>query len=110
MVSGERPREPTREESLMPASKASKGRTGSVISYRRGKHLQHFGQVILEFDTVDSKDAAAALVGRNVKWVSPSGIEFLGKVLGAHGNSGAVRAKFRTNLPGQALGTPVILL
>jgi large subunit ribosomal protein L35Ae len=101
---------PLSEELLMPARKVVKGPTGSVISYRRGKHLQHFGQVILEFDTVDSKDAAAALVGRNVKWVAPNGIEFLGKVLGAHGNSGAVRAKFRTNLPGQALGTPVTLL
>lgn len=94
----------------MSTSEVLKGRTGTVISYRRGKHLQHFGQVILEFDSIDSKAAAAALVGRNVKWVAPNGDEHLGKVLNIHGNSGAVRAKFRTNLPGQALGTPVTLL
>jgi large subunit ribosomal protein L35Ae len=87
-----------------------KGRTGTVMSYRRGKHLQHFGQVILEFNGIDSKSTAAVLVGHNVKWVSSSGGEFLGKVLGVHGNSGAVRAKFRTNLPGQALGTAVTLV
>ena len=94
----------------MSTSELLKGRTGTVVSYRRGKHLQHFGQVILEFDGIESKAAAAVLVGRSVKWVSTSGSECLGKVLGVHGNSGAVRAKFRTNLPGQALGTPVTLL
>jgi large subunit ribosomal protein L35Ae len=94
----------------MSTSNVMKGRKGVVASYRRGKHLQHHGQVILQFDGVESKSGAAALVGRDIKWVSASGSEFLGKVLGVHGNSGAVRAKFRTNLPGQALGTPVTLL
>ena len=73
------------------------------------KHLQHPNQVLLLFDSVSTRAEAAALVGRNVKWVSPAGKEFLGKVLGAHGNSGSVRAKFRTNLPGQAISTPVFL-
>jgi len=87
-----------------------KGRKGVVTSYRRGKHLQHPNQVILLFDDIKTRAEASALVSRKVKWTSPEDREFLGTVLGAHGNSGAVRAKFRTNLPGQAIGTPVVLL
>ncbi|MFW9768042.1 MAG: 50S ribosomal protein L35ae [Candidatus Thorarchaeota archaeon] len=87
-----------------------KGRKGVVTSYRRGKHLQHPNQVILLFDGIKTRAEAAALVSRKVVWTSPEEREFLGKVLGVHGNSGAVRAKFRTNLPGQAVGTPVVLM
>jgi len=94
----------------MSKSDVLKGRRGVVTSYRRGKHLQHTNQVILIFDEIETKSEAAALVGRKVKWTSPEEKEFLGKVLGPHGNSGAVRAKFRTNLPGQAIGTPCALL
>ncbi|MFW9954680.1 MAG: 50S ribosomal protein L35ae [Candidatus Thorarchaeota archaeon] len=93
----------------MSTSDTIKGQKGVVVSYRRGKHLLHPNQVILLFDTVKTRSVAASLVGRKVKWVSETGKDFLGKVLGAHGNSGAVRAKFRTNLPGQAIGTPVYL-
>ncbi len=91
----------------MSKSDVLKGRRGVVTSYRRGKHKQHPNQVILVFDGIESKAEAATLVGRKVKWVSENEREFLGKVLGVHGNSGAVRAKFRTNLPGQAIGTPL---
>ncbi len=87
-----------------------KGRRGVVTSYRRGKHLIHPNQVLLQFDGIDTRAQAATLSGRKVKWVSENGREFLGKILGPHGNSGVVRAKFRTNLPGQAIGTPVYLL
>ncbi|MGY5872408.1 MAG: 50S ribosomal protein L35ae [Candidatus Thorarchaeota archaeon] len=94
----------------MSKSAVSTGQKGVVTSYRRGKHLQHPNQVILLFSEVKTKAGASALVGRKVKWTSPEEKEFLGKVLGPHGNSGAVRAKFRTNLPGQAIGTPVVLM
>jgi large subunit ribosomal protein L35Ae len=93
----------------MSENEVLKGRKGTVVSYRRGKHLQHPNQVILIFDDIKSRNEAAALVGKKVKWIGENEREFLGKVLGAHGNSGAVRAKFRTNLPGQAIGTPVYL-
>ncbi|MHA1959201.1 MAG: 50S ribosomal protein L35ae [Candidatus Thorarchaeota archaeon] len=86
-----------------------KGRKGIVTSYRRGKHLQKPNQVLIIFEDIESKSEAAVLVGRKVVWTSAEGREFLGKVLGVHGNSGVVRAKFRTNLPGQAIGTPVVL-
>ncbi len=93
----------------MSESKTTKGLKGVVTSYRRGKHLQHPNQVLLIFDSISTRSQAASLVGRKVRWVSPVEKEYLGKVIGAHGNSGAVRAKFRTNLPGQAIGTPVFL-
>ena len=94
----------------MSKSDVLTGRRGVVASYRRGKHLQHTNQVILIFDEVKTRAEAAGLVSRKVKWTSPEEKEFLGNILGAHGNSGAVRAKFRTNLPGQAIGTPVVLM
>ena len=91
----------------MSKSESLKGLKGVVASYRRGNHLQHTNQVILVFDAIKDRNQAATLIGRKVKWVAENEREFLGKVLGVHGNSGAVRAKFRTNLPGQAIGTPV---
>jgi large subunit ribosomal protein L35Ae len=94
----------------MSKSDVSKGQKGVVSSYRRGRHLQKTNQVILIFDGVKTRAEAAALVSRNVKWTTESEREIMGKILGAHGNSGAVRAKFNTNLPGQAIGTPVVLL
>ena len=93
----------------MSKSELKKGLKGVVVSYRRGKHLQHTNQVILQFEEIGDRAKAASLVGKRVKWTGESGKEILGKILGAHGNSGAVRAKFRTNLPGQAIGTPVFL-
>ncbi|MFX1367058.1 MAG: 50S ribosomal protein L35ae [Promethearchaeota archaeon] len=94
----------------MSETSVKKGLKGVVTSYRRGKHLQHPNQVLLLFDEIKTRAGAASLVGRKVRWTSSEGREFLGKVLGAHGNGGVVRAKFRTNLPGQAIGTPVVLL
>lgn len=94
----------------MSKSDVLTGRRGVVTSYRRGKHLQHTNQVILIFNDVKTRAEASALVSRKVKWTSPEEKEFMGKILGPHGNSGAVRAKFRTNLPGQAIGTPVVLM
>ncbi|NHI83520.1 MAG: 50S ribosomal protein L35ae [Candidatus Thorarchaeota archaeon] len=87
-----------------------KGLKGVVASYRRGKHLQHPNQVLLLFNDIKTKTEAASLIGRQVSWTSSTGREVLGKVLSVHGNSGVVRAKFRTNLPGQAIGTPVEIL
>jgi large subunit ribosomal protein L35Ae len=73
------------------------------------KGLLHPNQVLLLFDGVKTRDGAAALVGQSVKWTNETGSEVLGKILGTHGNSGVVRAKFRTNLPGQAIGTLVYI-
>jgi len=94
----------------MSKKSGTTGQKGIVTSYRRGRHLQHTNQVILIFNDVKTRSEASALVGRKVKWTMEEGEDILGKVLGPHGNSGAVRAKFRTNLPGQAIGTSVTLV
>ena len=82
---------------------------GIVVNYRRGRHTQNPHQMILKFEGVDSKDAAEKLKGKKAVWTTPTGKKMEGKVLGTHGNKGAVRARFETGLPGQAIGTPVEL-
>ena len=99
-----------RSKDRMSDNEPKKGLRGVVTSYRRGQHKQHPNQVLLLFDGVRSRAEASSLIGRRVKWTSPVGREFLGKIVGPHGNSGVVRARFRTNLPGQAIGTPVVVV
>lgn len=79
---------------------------GKVISFRRSlRHLieRHF---ILDLGAKDKEDAEK-LVGKEVHWKSPAGKIIKGKVSGAHGNKGLVRAIFEKGLPGQAINTDV---
>lgn len=61
-------------------------------------------QMILEVKGHESRANAASLVGKRVVWKSPAGKEIHGKIVGPHGNSGAVRARFNRGMPGQAIG------
>ena len=80
---------------------------GIIVNYRRGRHNQTCNQLIIQVEDVDSKEKAAGLVGKGVVWKTPANKELKGKISGAHGNKGAVRALFETGIPGQALGTKV---
>ncbi|MBS7287503.1 MAG: 50S ribosomal protein L35ae [Candidatus Freyarchaeota archaeon] len=82
---------------------------GKIINYVLSKHLQHSKNVVLHFSGVNSEREAAKLIGRTVIWVSRGGKELRGKIVSCHGKNGAVRARFRRGLPGEALGTPVKL-
>ena len=82
---------------------------GIVISYRRGRHTQNPHQMILKFEGVADKESAEKLKGKKAIWVTSTGKKLEGKVLGSHGNRGAVRARFEPGLPGQAIGTPIEL-
>ena len=82
---------------------------GTIASFRRGISTQTDNQMIIVVEGVDNKEKAAALVGKKVVWKSPAGKELVGKVSAAHGNKGAVRAIFETGMPGQSLGTEVII-
>ena len=79
---------------------------GIIVSYRRGKRLQNTKQLILQVESVDSKEKAEKLVGKQVSWHAPGKNKKVlsGKITAPHGRKGAVRALFETGIPGQALG------
>ena len=81
---------------------------GLIASYRRGRMSTYHNQMIVVIPTVTSRDAAAKLIGKTVKY--PTGKrDILGKISTAHGKKGAVRVHFETGMPGQALGRKVVI-
>ena len=77
---------------------------GKIVSYRRGRHSQYQNQALVRFDDVESREGAQKLVGKKVVWKSVEGI-----VTRVHGANGVVRVHFKTSLPGQAIGSPVMV-
>lgn len=82
---------------------------GVVKNFRRGRNTQHSTQYIIEVNNVETRAKATTLSGRKVTWKSSADKAIVGKVMAAHGKSGAVRVKFDKGLPGQAIGTQVTI-
>lgn len=80
---------------------------GKVIQFRRGRHTIHEKHFLIEVDGVSNRKEAEKLVGKSVSWSSPAGKIINGKISGAHGGKGLVRAIFERGLPGQAITTGV---
>lgn len=80
---------------------------GTITSFRRGRKTIRGNQVIIKVGSVNSKEKAEKLVGKDVSWKSPGGKEIKGKISAAHGGKGCTRAIFETGMPGQSLGTKV---
>lgn len=89
---------------LAPAHHEKPAARGLLVNYRRGRHTQRTNQFLLEVPGIDSRDKATQLAGRRVIWTTPGGKQLPGKILGAHGNKGVVRARFSKGLPPQAIG------
>jgi len=81
---------------------------GTVIQFRRGRHVIHERHFLLDFG-LKNKTEAKKLAGKQVEWKSPAGKIIKGKISDSHGNSGLVRAIFEKGLPGQSIGTEVIM-
>jgi len=80
---------------------------GKIIQFRRGRKTIIERHFLIEIDGVDSREKAEKYVGKEATWTSPAGKKIKGKIAGAHGNNGVVRAIFETGLPGQAVTTKV---
>ena len=81
--------------------------TGKIVQFRRGRKTIVEKHFLIEIDGVSNRKDAEKLVGKEVEWKSPAGKKIVGKISGAHGNKGVVRAIFESGLPGQAVTTNV---
>lgn len=79
---------------------------GTIINFRRGKNITSHNQMIVKPEASVSKEDASKLVGKKVSY-STGKKDMIGEIVSAHGNSGAVRVKFETGMPGQAIGQKV---
>ncbi len=80
---------------------------GKVIQFRRGRHKIHERHFLIEIEGSSKKTDAEKFIGKEIVWKSPAGKIINGKISGAHGNNGIVRAIFEKGLPGQAITTEV---
>jgi len=77
-----------------------------LVQFRRGRHRIHEKHYLLDV-SAKSREDAGKFVGKIIEWKSPAGKVIKGKISGAHGNKGLVRAIFEKGLPGQAMGEEV---
>lgn len=89
---------------------SGEGLEGVVLGYRRGTNTQYPSEVLVKFYGVESRSDASRLIGRKVIYKDVYGNVFHGKVIGVHGRKGVVRAAFKPNLPGQAIGRGTVIL
>ncbi len=82
---------------------------GMIVSFRRGVRTQKKYQMIVKVSDVDNRDKAQTFINKKVTWKSPAGKENKGVISNVHGNKGALRTQWEKGLPGQSLGTKVLI-
>ena len=80
---------------------------GTIVHFRGSRRVKRSNQMILQINSVDSKEKASKMIGKKVVWKSSAGKQLSGQITNVHGNSGALRVRFDTGMPGQSIGTKV---
>ena len=82
---------------------------GVIVNFRGSRRVKSHNQMIVQINNVDDKEKASKLVGKKVTWKTSAGKQLIGQVAAAHGNSGALRVRFDTGMPGQSIGKKVAI-
>ncbi|CAH9113160.1 unnamed protein product [Cuscuta europaea] len=88
---------------------------GTVLGYKRSKSNQYPSTSLVQIEGVNTKEEVGWYQGKRMAYVykaktKKNGSHYRciwGKVSRPHGNSGVVRAKFKSNLPPRAMGNSV---
>ncbi|CAA9988447.1 60S ribosomal protein L35ae, putative [Plasmodium knowlesi strain H] len=91
---------------------------GVILGYKRSQRNQDPNFALISIRNVHTKKHAQFYVGKRVAYVYRTnkhhdGVKIKciwGKVCRTHGNSGVIRAKFKTNIPPKAFGDRVRIL
>ena len=82
---------------------------GVIVNFRGSRRVKKGNHMIIQVPKINDKEKAASLIGKKVTWKTSSGKEINGKVASAHGNSGALRVIFETGMPGQSIGSKIVI-
>lgn len=82
---------------------------GTIVNYRGSRRVKKGNHMIVHISSIDTKEKASKLVGKKVEWKTSAGKVLSGKIASVHGNSGALRVIFETGMPGQSIGTKVMI-
>ena len=80
---------------------------GTIVHFRGSRRVKRSNQMIVQVKSIDSKEKASKLVGKKVIWKTSAGKQMTGQITALHGNSGALRVRFETGMPGQSIGAKV---
>lgn len=80
---------------------------GIIVHFRGSRRVKRHNQMIVAVDSIKNKGEASKLIGKKVIWKSSAGKQLTGQITAAHGNSGALRVRFDTGMPGQSIGSKV---
>ncbi|KAK7320631.1 hypothetical protein VNO77_30280 [Canavalia gladiata] len=88
---------------------------GSILGYKRSKSNQYPNTSLIQIEGVNTKEEVTWYNGKRMAYIYKAKVKkngshyrcIWGKVTRPHGNSGIVRAKFKSNLPPRSMGARV---
>ncbi|ODV60132.1 60S ribosomal protein eL33 [Ascoidea rubescens DSM 1968] len=91
---------------------------GKHVSYQRSKSVTNPNVSLIKIEGVSKPEDAKFYLGKRVAYVYKASKEIRGtkirviwgKITRTHGNSGAVRATFKSNLPAKTFGATVRIM
>jgi large subunit ribosomal protein L35Ae len=82
---------------------------GRILNYRIGIRTQKSNECLVQFTDLTPKAQSGQLIGQRVVRENPKR-KHVGRIVGFHGKNGVVIVRFKKGVPGQAIGTSVVLI